>query len=156
MRRPLGSKTSDSFNEAHSGGAGIRAACHGKRKHPPPYSIRFNEQERVSLTRDAGGKSWAAYIRSKLFPDTDQPKQRQTRKKRRPEADEIKIAQVLGALGQSRLSQNLNQIAKAANLGVLPVSSELEKELFDACADIQAMRHTLIQALGLANDGDQP
>ncbi|MEL6790610.1 MAG: plasmid mobilization relaxosome protein MobC [Pseudomonadota bacterium] len=63
--------------------------------------------------------------------------------------DQKVIAQLLAAFGQSRISQNLNQIAKAANMGALPVSPELEAELQQACADIQYMRSELVCALGL-------
>ncbi|MEM8986540.1 MAG: plasmid mobilization relaxosome protein MobC [Pseudomonadota bacterium] len=70
------------------------------------------------------------------------------RKKRSPVADDAALARVLGALGQSRLASNLNQIAKAANQGVLTVTPDLIDELSDACADVRAMRQDLIAALG--------
>ena len=43
----------------------------------------------------------------------------------------------------------MNQIAKAANIGALPVTPELEDELFAACAAIQDMKSELVTALGV-------
>ena len=59
------------------------------------------------------------------------------------------LAKSMGELGKSRLASNLNQIAKAANIGALPVSPELEDELSEACGAIQDMRDLLVKALGL-------
>ncbi|MEM9494994.1 MAG: hypothetical protein AAGA09_03240 [Pseudomonadota bacterium] len=119
-----------------------------------PFSIRFTDEERARLRRDAGALSLAAYIRLKLFCDgkPDGSKRNATRKRNAPSVELTMISQLLGALGQSRLSSNLNQIAKAANVGALPVSPELESELQAACADVRAMRETLIVALGLKSE----
>jgi len=65
------------------------------------------------------------------------------------------LARVLGALGQSRLSSNLNQLAKAVNSGSLPVSPETEADLSAACRDVSAMRTDLLRALG-KSPGDGP
>jgi hypothetical protein len=55
-------------------------------------------------------------------------------------------------LGQSRLSSNLNQLAKAVNTGALPVTPETESEIVAACASVTAMRYDLLNALGLHGD----
>ena len=91
------------------------------------------------------------YIRLKLFgADADQVKSRRPKVKRhQPTLDHEIMAQVLAGLGRSRLSSNLNQIAKAANMGALPVTPELEAELLEACAALQAMRQDLIAAMGI-------
>ncbi|MCG8695282.1 MAG: MobC family plasmid mobilization relaxosome protein [Minwuiales bacterium] len=122
-----------------------------KRKAPPPFSIRFTDEERARLERDAGALSLAAYMRLKLFAGDEPPptKRKPTRKQYVPSAELAVLGQMLGGLGQSRLASNLNQIAKAANIGALPVSPELEAELLEACAAIQDMRRSLIQALGV-------
>jgi hypothetical protein len=62
---------------------------------------------------------------------------------------------VLGALGQSRLSANLNQLAKAVNTGSLPVTPETEADLKAACKDVLALRADLLRALG-RTPGDGP
>ena len=116
-----------------------------RNKRPPPLSIRVTDEERAILSRDAAGRSVNGYIREKLFgPDVVRRRVRKA-----PSVDQEALGRVLGALGRSRLSSNLNQIAKAANMGALPVTPELKKELREACADIRTMRTALIQALGI-------
>lgn len=122
-----------------------------KKKAPPPFSIRFTFEERAKLESAAGGMPLGAYIRQKLF-DGD-PAPRRTRG-RAPVRDHAELARVLGALGASRLSSNLNQIAKAANLGALPVTPELEDDLRDACQSIRSMRSDLMRALGFPDEED--
>lgn len=88
-----------------------------------------------------------AYIRSRLF---DQPVgDRRPRQAKRPVKDHQALASVLGELGKSRIANNLNQLAKAANSGSLLLTSETEKSLQEACAGVQWLRTTLMQALGL-------
>lgn len=122
-----------------------------RRKTPPPFSIRFTDEERGRLEQAAGALSLAAYIRLKLFTGDDAPtgRRRTTKKPRQPSAELAVLGHMLGGLGQSRLANNLNQIAKAANTGTLPLDSELEEELWKACAEIQQMRVALIEALGV-------
>ncbi|MEM6496990.1 MAG: hypothetical protein AAF709_09730, partial [Pseudomonadota bacterium] len=64
----------------------------------------------------------------------------------------VSLSRVLAALGQSRLSSNLNQLAKSANIGTLPVTQETEDDLRQACTDIALMRRELLQALGQRAD----
>ena len=114
-----------------------------RKKRPPPLSIRISDEERKRLKRDAAGGSVNAYVRRKLFGASAVTPHR----KPKPRADTEALGRALGALGQSRLSSNLNQIAKAANMGALPVTPELRAELEAACADIRAMREALMKAL---------
>lgn len=65
-----------------------------------------------------------------------------------PVRDREALGRVLGALGQSRLSQNLNQLAKAFHLGVLEVTPETEAEIVAACGGVALMR-----SLGLIEVG---
>jgi len=120
-----------------------------KQKRPAPLSVRVSDEEKALLKSQAGNRSVNGYIRQKLFGDAVDPKS----VRRSPSMDREALAKALGALGQSRLSSNLNQIAKAANIGALPVSAELIAELNRACADIQAMRRDLIVALGIKPEG---
>ena len=110
-----------------------------------PYSIRFTKEERARLSRDAGRRTWAEYIREKLFGPAAA-----LRKYARPQptADSVLMGRVLGALGKSRIANNLNQLARAANSGSLPVCPEVAAELSEACADVKAMREALLKALG--------
>src|SRR3546814_1098687 len=95
-------------------------------KRPAPFSLRLTFEQRAQLEQDAGGMSLAAYIQSRLF-DSENPAPR--RRGKRPVKDYQALAQVLGKLGQSRLSANLNQLARSANSGSLPRSEEHTSEL---------------------------
>ncbi|WP_445190644.1 plasmid mobilization relaxosome protein MobC [Sphingobium sp. HWE2-09] len=54
-------------------------------------------------------------------------------------------------LGQSRLANNVNQLARSANSGSLPFTPETEQALSSAADDIAAMRKMLIKALNLGD-----
>lgn len=118
-------------------------ASHKKR--PSPLSIRISEEQRAKLKEAAAGGSVNAYVIRKLFGESAADHRRAGRL---PPVDQQAVARLMAALGQSRLSQNLNQIARGANSGALPVSPELQQELSRACAIIRAMRADLLEALG--------
>ena len=121
-----------------------------KRKHPPPVSIRFTDEERTRLTRDAGKLSLSAYIRQRLLGDAVAPRERRyLRKQRRPTIDDETLAKWLGTLGQSDLARSMIAIAMAAQSGALPVTPELSDKLDAACDEIHDMRTALITALGV-------
>ena len=117
-----------------------------KKKRLPPLSFRATEEERALLKEWAGSLPIGAYIRATLFGDRVSPRRR---KARRPSVDQEALSKALALLGQSRLSSNLNQIAKAANMGALPISQGLLDELNAACTDVRRMREALIEALNL-------
>ncbi len=118
-----------------------------EKRTPPPFSLRLTFEERARLEQDAGDMPLGAYIRSRLL---DHPAgDRRPRKAKRPVKDHQALASVLGELGKSRIANNLNQLAKAANSGSLLLTSETEKSLQEACAGVQWLRSTLMQALGL-------
>ncbi|MGB1110614.1 MAG: hypothetical protein ACPG4N_09675 [Gammaproteobacteria bacterium] len=98
----------------------------------------------------AGSRPLGAYIRDRLLGE------RKTKRRisRKPKINDQLIASVLSELGASRLASNMNQLAKAANMGTLDVSAETERDLLHACAAIIAMRNMLISALGLSGEGD--
>ena len=116
------------------------------RKRQAPFSLRLTFEQRARLEADAAGMSLASYIHWRLF-DPDQPPPRQRGKA--PIKDQEAIARVIGLLGQSRIANNLNQLARQANLGTLPVTPDTEAALAEAAADIAAMRQMLVKALGL-------
>lgn len=113
--------------------------------YPPPFSIRLTHDERAKLDVLRGNKSLSAYIREQLFGDDAAPRKRGGNG---PVQNAEALGRVLGALGQSRLPSNLNQLAKAVNTGSLPVTPETESDLAAACRDISAMRADLLRALG--------
>jgi len=111
----------------------------------PPFSLRLSAEEKSRLRREAGATPLGAYIRSKLLGSAAS----QRRSYRAPVQDDKALAQLLGELGKARLANNLNQLAKAANSGSLPVTPETQKAILDACREVQWMRDRLVSALGL-------
>lgn len=111
---------------------------------PTPFSLRLTDAERAALEAQAGGQPLGAYIRARLLEDS-----RQTRRsRRRPVKDDAVLARLLAELGQARLANNLNQLAKAANTGSLPITAETVQAILTACRDVQMMRACLMAALG--------
>ena len=120
-------------------------AAGDKAAKPKPFSLRLTFEERAKLNAMAGDRPLGSFIRDKVFGDEAD---KRALRSRRPAADKQALARVLSLLGQSRLSSNMNQIAKAVHLGTLPVGPDLEAELSAACAAIREMRDALIAALG--------
>ncbi len=114
-------------------------------KYPPPFSIRLTFEERARLDADRGRVSLAAHIRERLFGEDVTPRKKPGNS---PIKDAEALGRVLGALGGSRLSSNLNQLAKAVNTGSLPVTPETEADLVAACEEVKALRIDLLRALG--------
>lgn len=134
------------FRRASTGPGAARPSK--RRKRPAPFSLRLSQDERARLERDAGETPLATYIKFRLFnnlPELTRPRG----SAKRPNLETQLIAKLLAALGEARLANNLNQLAKAANMGTLDVSKNTEKELLAACAEVHAMRADLIAALGL-------
>jgi hypothetical protein len=121
-----------------------------RRKTPPPFSLRLTFEERAELEKKAAGMALGAYIRERLLGEHAAP--RRTRGKF-PVKDHEALGRVLATLGQSRLSNNLNQLARAANTGSLPVSPDTEEALQAACAEVAALRAELLRALGSREGG---
>lgn len=122
----------------------------GMPRQPPTrvFSLRLTEAERELLFVRAGAVPLGAYIRQTILPPDDQSVRLSRHRAR--SVDQEAISRVLASLGQSRLSSNLNQLAKAVHLGVLPVTPETEQEIVEACTAVGVMRRDLLTALGLA------
>lgn len=124
-------------------------------KYPPPFSMRFTEDERKSLEMAAAGRPLGAYIRWLIFKE-DMPEMPQKRTRGETASpDHKELARLLGALGKSRIANNINQLAKAANSGSLPVNKEIIESLNEAVDAVRWMRNTLIKAMGLKPQGGQ-
>jgi hypothetical protein len=121
-------------------------------KAPPPFSLRLSAEERAKLEAAATGMSLGSYIKAKLFDGDLSPRRRRGNA---PVKDHAALAQVLGMLGNMRLASNLNQLARSANIGTLPLTPEVEEELARSCAAVIAMRAELLRALGYEAD-DRP
>jgi hypothetical protein len=140
----------DEFLAAAKGESASLAIQKGKPLHP--FSLRLTQEERERLELEAKGKPLSVYMRERLLGDGTALR----KLRRKPAADQAGLAKVLGMLGQSRLANNLNQIAKAAHIGVLVVSPALLEELENACRDIRIMRDALLAALGFPPAGGGP
>lgn len=128
------------------------AEADAPKKYPPPFSLRLTQEERARLEAEANGKPLGAYIRERLLGDDVAPRKKPGNS---PVKDKEALGRVVGALGASRLSSNLNQLAKAVNTGSLPVTPETEAELVEACREIADVRADLLRALG-KSPGDGP
>ncbi|NBX33593.1 MAG: plasmid mobilization relaxosome protein MobC, partial [Planctomycetes bacterium] len=51
------------------------------------------------------------------------------------------LAELLACLGASRIANNLNQLAHAANTGSLAMTPDVEATLKVACRDVATIRH---------------
>lgn len=104
-----------------------------KKTYPPPFSVRLTEQERAELTKLADGQPLGQFIKDAILQNGVRPPP-----SRKPRIQDQKLlAKLLGALGQSRIASNINQLAKAANSGSLPVNEEVLQSLHDAVAAIR-------------------
>jgi hypothetical protein len=115
------------------------------KKRLAPFSIRLSEDERARLAMEAAGAPLGAYIKAKVLGAAA------IRSRRSGIAieDRTALAKGLALLGQSRLANNLNQLAYAVNTGSLPVTPETEEELFAAVRDVRSLRRLFLMALGL-------
>lgn len=124
-------------------------------KRQTPFSLRLSFEERANLERLAAGESLSSFIKRHVFTEEGRRNAAPpTKRGKAPVKDHILLGQVLAALGRSRLSQNLNQLAKAVNTGNLPLDYDVERDLRQACGDVQAMRSILMRALGMKTDDD--
>ena len=121
-------------------------------KKTPPFSLRLTFEERARLEQLAGGMPLGSYIKKKVFDGKGLKGRRARSRQRRPIKDEQKLAHVLAILGQSRLANNLNQLAKSTHIGTLPLLPETERDIRRACADVALMRRELLRALGHRTD----
>ena len=92
-----------------------------RRKIHPPFCFRLTPEERLRLEHDAGNMPLGAYVRSCIFAPGHG---RQRRLGKRPVKDQQALSRVLAELGQTHIANNLNQLARAANSGSLPVCQE--------------------------------
>ncbi|WP_341917522.1 plasmid mobilization protein [Hydrocarboniphaga effusa] len=120
-----------------------------RRRKPAPFSIRLSSEEKARLRKEAKDRPLGEFIRARVLGESGQRR----RALRCPVADDQKLAAVLAELGRSRLSSNLNQLAKAANTGTLDISPDLTRAFEEACRDIRSMREMLMVALGHKPEG---
>ncbi len=116
------------------------------KKSSPRITLRLSEEENARLKHLSQGMTVSAYIRKCVFGDQTT---RRKRRSHRPVQDQESLANVLALLGQSRIANNLNQLAHQANMGSLTVEENTLNKLVEAYEHVTAMRNELIRALGL-------
>ncbi len=124
-----------------------------RKKREAPFSIRLSFDERARLAAAAGDMPVAAYIKSLLFAG-DAPVARQ--RSRAPVKDTRALAELLACLGASRIPNNLNQLARAANSGSLIFDWDTKARIAAACDDVRVMRQLLMQGLGIKMGEEAP
>lgn len=143
----MSSATKDQFREVSSGVDPVEVAPkpRPKRSALSPVTLRLTPEERARLEELAQGMTLSAYIRACLFAEQSK------RRKRRPASvveDKKAIAEALALLGQSRVANNLNQLAYNANIGALAIGPEEKAKIEEAYAHVLSIRSLLLTALG--------
>lgn len=112
----------------------------------PRLTLRLSLEDHARLQDLADGMALSTYIRAKALGEA-----LPCRKLRSSASvvDKQALAQILGLLGQSRIANNLNQLAYHANIGSLPMDDETRGQISEAHSHIVLLRQTLIKALGL-------
>jgi len=112
----------------------------------PRVTLRLSLDDHARLQELADGMALSTYIRAKALGEA------LPRRKPRSTAsvvDKQALAQILALLGQSRIANNLNQLAYHANIGALPMDEATKAQLSEAYEHVLFLRQTLINAMGL-------
>jgi hypothetical protein len=117
-----------------------------------PFSVRFTPKERARLESEAAGVPLGTFIRAKILGE---PLPSRLRRTGAALKDRAAFAKALALLGQSRLANNINQLAHLAHVGALPLNPETEAEIREAMESVRSIRSFLMAALGL-KAGDSP
>ncbi len=117
-----------------------------ERQQPSPVTLRLTAKEREKLEELAQTMTLSAYIRMCIFQDDVSNRKVDTRA---PVQDREELAKILGLLGQSRIANNLNQLAKEANIGALLLDEQTERRINETYLYVVEIRQHLIKALGL-------
>lgn len=112
----------------------------------PRVTLRFSPDDYERVKQLADGMALATYIRAKAL---DEKRSRRKSRSAASVANKQALAQILGLLGQSRIANNLNQLAHHANTGTLPVDENTRFQISEAYDHVLFLRKTLIKALGL-------
>jgi len=110
-----------------------------------PFSIRLSEDERDRLIAAAGGIPLGSYIKATML-DRAPPIRR--RASPLPKQDRRILAKALALFSRSNVANNLNQIAKAVNIGTLPVTPETEAELRELLRLVRRLHDLMMDGLG--------
>lgn len=111
----------------------------------PRVTVRFSRDDYERLQEIADGIALSVYLRATALEET-LPKRRKL--SRSSIENKQAIAQLLGLLGQSRIANNLNQLAYHANIGSLQIDDEVKSQISETYDHVLFIRQTLMKALG--------
>ena len=120
-----------------------------KKSRPTPVSVRFSNEEREQLNKDAKGQSLNSYIKSRVF---DEAVPRKRKYNANPVTDMQLLSQTLSALGRTEVFATLSAIIEQLENGSLVLTPETEEQINVACLCVINMRNDLVKALGLRSD----
>lgn len=110
----------------------------------PRVTVRLSPDDFAKLTELANGMSLSVYMRAQAL-NKELPRRRASGA---PIEDRVAIAKIIGLLGQSRIANNLNQLAYHANVGALEFDDIAKAQIEEAYACILDMRSLLLKAIG--------
>ena len=137
------------LNAEFAPAAGVADPSTPQPRKPATVTLRLTAEERDRLEELAAGMTLSAYVRACVFQGEES--RRRKRRARRPVQDRRAIAQVLGLLGQTRIANNLNQLAYQANIGALAMDDDAQSELEEVYGLVRTIRGDLITALNLCD-----
>jgi nitroreductase len=114
-------------------------------KKATPFSIRLTEDERERLVAAASGIPLGSYIKATMLGYAPPIRRRASPL---PKQDKRILAKALALFARSRVANNLNQLARAANIGTLPVTLETDAELKETLRVIRRLHDLMMDGLG--------
>ena len=107
------------------------------RRSNSPVTLRLTADERKRLETLADGMTMSAFIRACVFKRTAPIHM----------MDKAAVAQVLALLGQSRIANNLNQLAYQANIGALAMDERERTQIEETYKYVRELRTLLLKTL---------
>jgi hypothetical protein len=108
--------------------------------------LAASERQRLDTEAKKFDLSTAAYVRSLIATEQVQRKLAASFERRQQRAE---YAHILRLLGQSRIANNLNQIAYAMNTGTFIFTPDVAAQINEAYESVLYIRSLLIQSQGL-------
>jgi len=129
-----------------------------RRSQASPISVRLTPEEYSVVEAAAKRERYAsisAFVRAKLFSRMDAALPAGTPSGRLSKEERQRLlGQITYRLGQSEVLRNLSDLAAAARVGALPLTSEVVAELLAACKAVAEIRTILLRALGVKSPDD--
>ena len=113
-------------------------------------SVPLTLAQRSALEMRAGTQPLSAFVRDRLFAANDNaPIDVPSARRKTSFGDRKAMAQALALLGRSELAASLQEMARLARVGALPVTPETEDALRKAANDVAEIKFLLMRGTGL-------